>query len=171
MPAGLAAGGFGFAAPACCLFATYVSLPQRALIFAAPTQSRQPTRPEHHMLFGFDVRHGRQIIAALLGSLMIWLAVALPNSAVASLSDPLPLAPIESRMLLDGAGGRFQSFSLIEASLVASGVNSPAELNRLNQKYLGWLSDARAIAAQSQTDEARAKAIYAFMHRRILTAH
>ncbi len=117
------------------------------------------------MLARLAVRFAAVIFAGLV------IFAVRPTRAAVSLADPLPLPRIESRMLLDASAGRFQNFSLIQAALVASGVNSPGELTRLNQKYLDWLADARQFAGREPTELAQAKALFKFLHSRILTAH
>jgi tetratricopeptide (TPR) repeat protein len=92
-----------------------------------------------------------------------------PASAAVSFPDPLPNSPLESRMLADPAAGQFRQFTLIEAALVASGVDRPDELERFRQRYVVWRDAARQICRSQKSPERRAELLFDFMHREILT--
>lgn len=92
-----------------------------------------------------------------------------PARAAISFPDPLALSPLEARMLVDSAGGGFRHFSLIDAALVASGVNREAALDEYRQKYAAWSAEARSIVDRETAPLDRARALFQFMHREILT--
>ncbi|HEY2148127.1 MAG TPA: hypothetical protein VGH32_09330 [Pirellulales bacterium] len=96
------------------------------------------------------------------------LAPRLALSAI-SFPDPLPLTPLEARMLVDAADGGFRQFSLIDAALVASGVNREPALDEYRQKYAAWSAEARSVVDRETAPLDRARALFQFVHREILT--
>jgi tetratricopeptide (TPR) repeat protein len=124
------------------------------------------------------LRHEIPFMATLRRRITKWSAVlafaaALCASRVSraaiSFPDPLPLAPLEAQMLVDAADGGFRQFSLLDAALVASGANSEAALETDRQKLAAWSAEARRVAASEASPLQRARAIFEFMHREILT--
>jgi tetratricopeptide (TPR) repeat protein len=92
-----------------------------------------------------------------------------PLLAAVSFPDPLPLSPLESRMLADPAAGQFRQFTLIEAALVASGFDRADEFEHYRQRYAEWRDEARRICRSEKSPERRAELLFDFMHREILT--
>ncbi|HKD35614.1 MAG TPA: tetratricopeptide repeat protein [Pirellulales bacterium] len=98
--------------------------------------------------------------ASLFGARFLRAAVSFP--------DPQPLAPLEAQMLVDAADGKLGRFSLIDAALVASGANRET-LDLYRQKYAGLSAAAQHLAERQTTPLARARALFEFLHREILT--
>ena len=71
-------------------------------------------------------------------------------------------------MLVDPAAGRFQEFSLIEAALIASGVDKASKLESYERKYAAWLTAVRHITQSKESSLSRAEVLFEFMHREIL---
>ncbi len=114
------------------------------------------------------VRRSRVYFFAALAFAVPSLSPLLAEAAI-SFPDPLPLAPLEARMLVDAADGGFRQFSLIDAALVASGVNREAALDEYRQKYAAWSAEARSVVDRETAPLDRARALFQFMHREILT--
>jgi tetratricopeptide (TPR) repeat protein len=91
------------------------------------------------------------------------------SQAAISFPDPLPLAPLEAQMLVDAADGGFRQFSLMDGALVASGASNEAPLDAYRQRFTAWCSEARRVAANEEWPLDRARAVFEFMHREILT--
>jgi tetratricopeptide (TPR) repeat protein len=99
----------------------------------------------------------------------LWVAVSSPRlPAAVAFPDPVSLAPLESRMLADPTDGEFRRFSLIEAALVASGVERGDELDRYAEKYAVWLEQTRRNCRREKSQLRQAEALFEFMHRQIL---
>ena len=89
--------------------------------------------------------------------------------AAISFPDPLPRAPLEARMLVDPAAGKFQQFSLIEAALIASGVDRVPKLESYERKYAAWVAAVRRLTQNEESSLRRAEVLFEFMHREILS--
>ncbi len=111
----------------------------------------------------------RAIALAIVG--LVAGCAARRSSAAVDFPDPRPLSPVEARMLADGAGGTFHRFSLIDAALVASGIERDADRARYRRKYALWRDAARRSIAAEPSPLRRAAALFAFMHRKILTGN
>ncbi len=94
-------------------------------------------------------------------------ATALRLGGAAALAEN-GLTSLERRLFSDAADGRLDEFSLLTASLVASGVESPEVLGQY-QKRLDALA-AELERSDPSTDDGRknVEAIFGFLHRRIL---
>jgi tetratricopeptide (TPR) repeat protein len=120
--------------------------------------------------FGMHARKHEYRFCRLAG-LAIVLAILGPQALPAAVSfpDPLPLAPLEARMLVDPARGEFRHFSLVEGALVASGVERGAALESYERKYAAWSEAARRLAEREDSPLRRAETLFEFVHREILT--
>ncbi|HEV2971026.1 MAG TPA: tetratricopeptide repeat protein [Pirellulales bacterium] len=107
--------------------------------------------------------------AALAIGCLLAISGSQPAHAAVGFPDPLPLSPLESRMLADPVAGQFQQFTLIEAALVASGVDRADDLERYRQRYIEWRDQARQISEHEQSPGRRSEALFEFMHGEILT--
>ena len=103
---------------------------------------------------------GLAIASLILAPCASWGAISFP--------DPLPRAPLEARMLVDPADGKFQQFSLIEAALIASGVDRASKLESYERKYAAWLSAVRRLTKNEESPLRRLEVLFEFMHREIL---
>src|ERR1700676_4112610 len=94
--------------------------------------------------------------------------VARHANAAVEFTDPLPLGPLEAKLLADAADGRFQNFTLIAAALGASGVAEGEQLGPYHKGYLAWLVRAREACSPLDPPAMRAQKIFELMHREIL---
>ncbi len=79
-----------------------------------------------------------------------------------------PLCPIESRLFADAADRHLGEFGLLEAGLVASGVECPEQLKHYQEQF-GVLVEQLADMVQGQPDPRdKAATIFEFLHRRVL---
>lgn len=90
------------------------------------------------------------------------------SRAALSFPEPLPLAPLEARMLVDPADGKFQQFSLIEAALIAGGVERASKLEFYERKYASWVVAVRRLAQSEESSLRRVEVLFEFMHREVL---
>jgi tetratricopeptide (TPR) repeat protein len=114
-----------------------------------------------------------------LRSARIWLLLIafcgvaiLANAVLAAeveLSDPCPPTPLEAAMLSDAGNGRFAHHTLIEAALVAGGIDRPDRSQAYRRKYEACRDAARAACREQQSPRDRAQIILEYMHREILT--
>jgi tetratricopeptide (TPR) repeat protein len=95
-------------------------------------------------------------------------ANAAPANSI-ELSDPSAPTPLEAALLADAGSGQFASHTLIEAALVASGVDRPDQLQTYRRKYDVCRDAARIVCGQQESSRERAHTILEFMHREILT--
>jgi tetratricopeptide (TPR) repeat protein len=110
------------------------------------------------------------------------LACAADDVAALLRSPPgldIPLHPLDVRIACDAADGKLDEFSLPAAALVAAGVHDPEVLAQYEQQFDAWgdelgrdlrrrtVSGSRGAIAG--TPRERARAIFEFLHRRILT--
>jgi tetratricopeptide (TPR) repeat protein len=80
------------------------------------------------------------------------------------------LNPLEIRLFEDAADGRLDQHSLLAATLIASGVEQPQTLRKLEARLDGWVAALSAEGRVTGTPQEQAQAIFEFMHRQILTA-
>jgi tetratricopeptide (TPR) repeat protein len=106
----------------------------------------------------------------IVGLTIASLILAPPSARAAfNFPDPSPLAPLEARMLADPSAGNFQQFSLIEAALIASGVDQVSKLESYERKYAAWLAAVRRLSRSKESSLRRAEVLFEFMHREILS--
>jgi tetratricopeptide (TPR) repeat protein len=102
----------------------------------------------------------------------VLLAAGVATAAEKDASDtPLhySLTPLEQRLFADAADGRLHDFSLLEAALVASGVDDPASLAHYRRQVDRWVESLRRSGAVRGTPRQQARAIFEFLHRNVLT--
>jgi tetratricopeptide (TPR) repeat protein len=78
--------------------------------------------------------------------------------------------PLERRLFADAADGRLDEHDLLEAALVASGVQEADSLRRYRQRYAALVEELRQSGNLATTPRQQAQAVLEFMHRRILVA-
>lgn len=87
--------------------------------------------------------------------------------------EPLPfsygLTPLEQRLFADAADGRFDRFTLLDAALVASGVDDTAILERDRAQFDGWVERLRHSDTVRGTARQKARAVFDFLHHSVLT--
>ena len=77
----------------------------------------------------------------------------------------LPLAPDEARMIADVKDGRFKTWKLEEAGLVASGVAEPRERAARLKEFAAWVAAARA---KGKDPRAQGEALLLSLHGKAL---
>ncbi|MBN2024597.1 MAG: hypothetical protein JW809_17595 [Pirellulales bacterium] len=77
---------------------------------------------------------------------------------------------LEAALLADAADGRLDRFSLLAAALVAGGVTDPGTLRRYENRVAGYVDEFRRSPAAAAPPWHRARALFEFMHGRILHA-
>ncbi len=78
------------------------------------------------------------------------------------------LNAIERELFADADAGRLGRFSLLEAALVASGVDSPEVLNRYERRLDGYTDQLKQSHPPSGDGREEAQAVFEFLHCRIL---
>jgi tetratricopeptide (TPR) repeat protein len=76
---------------------------------------------------------------------------------------------LEKRLLEDAADGRWHQHTLLAAALLASGVNRPDALQGYQRQVAGLVAELRRSGEVAGPPLEQARAIFEFMHRRILT--
>lgn len=84
-----------------------------------------------------------------------------------SLSEP------EHRLLEDARDGQFDHHTLLEAALIAGGVEDAAVRGRYQQQFDCWVkeikSESQSLLNQKSSEQELARCIFEYMHRTILT--
>jgi len=80
------------------------------------------------------------------------------------------LNSLEERLFADAANGRLHEHSLLDAALVASGVEKVETLRHYQQQWAALVAELRRCGASSGSPRQQAEMIFDFMHRRILRA-
>jgi tetratricopeptide (TPR) repeat protein len=107
-------------------------------------------------------------------SIQLLLLLAVSDSApVAPALEPWqlePASPLEAQLLEDMADGQLQQFSLLEAALIASGVDSPTVLTSYTERFSVILQRSFEVP-QDQVPDAghEARAILDWLHHHVLT--
>ncbi len=104
----------------------------------------------------------------LIALAVVWL-VALPVFA-----DPVDLShasELERQLFADARDGTLDDFSMIDAALIASGLPDGEALALYRKKYRSLLSGARRIANREETDYARARSVFVYLHKKILQTY
>ena len=78
------------------------------------------------------------------------------------------VCPLEKRLFADAADGRLDDFSLLEAALIASGVEDPQTLQPYRRQQAALLAELRGSGKLAGPARQRARALFEFMHRRVL---
>lgn len=71
-------------------------------------------------------------------------------------------------MFADAADGRLDEFSLLDAALVASGVDNADSLRHYQQKAAALVAQLRSLAALAETPHQQVEAVFEFLHRQVL---
>ena len=83
------------------------------------------------------------------------------------------LCEAEHRLLDDARDGQFDNYTLLDAALIAGGVNDLAQLGRYQQQFEGWVEAIRErsqeLREKDSSDQAMARFVFEYMHREILT--
>jgi tetratricopeptide (TPR) repeat protein len=102
------------------------------------------------------------------GSVEVSIKPAIPRSPYHAFEGTLN--PLEVRLFDDAAEGRLDNHSLLAATLIASGVDQPQVLRRLDAQLSAWTDELARSGRLAGPPQEQAQAIFEFMHRRILTA-
>lgn len=78
------------------------------------------------------------------------------------------LSSLERSLFSDAADGRLDEFSLLTASLVASGVQSPELLGQYQKRFDALVVELKGSDPPTDDDRNNVEAIFGFLHRRIL---
>lgn len=103
----------------------------------------------------------------LVGTLV--LLTVLPASAT-----PIDLSnatSLEKSLFDDARDGQLDSYSMIDAAFIASGLPDEDALGAYRQKYSSLLAGARRLAGREETDYARAKAAFDYLHSKLLRTY
>jgi hypothetical protein len=79
-----------------------------------------------------------------------------------------PASILEQRLFADAADGRLDEFSLLDAALIASGVNDTAELGRYREQMLAWAVELNRNGGGDGSPRRQVEGIFAFLHGKIL---
>jgi tetratricopeptide (TPR) repeat protein len=78
------------------------------------------------------------------------------------------LTRLEQRLFVDAGDGALDEFSLLAASLIASGENRIENLDRYEKSLARWIQELRPSIDFGQPMEKNAEKVFSFMHRRML---
>ena len=78
------------------------------------------------------------------------------------------LTLLERDLFSDAVDGRFDRFMLLEAALVASGVDDSIVLRRYRKQFDGWTEQLRRGGTVQGTGRQKARAIFEFLHHDVL---
>ena len=78
------------------------------------------------------------------------------------------LTGLEQRLFADAADGRLDEHSLLDAALVASGVDRAEALQRYARQRDALVEELRPLISPTQTPRRQAEVVFEFMHRRVL---
>jgi tetratricopeptide (TPR) repeat protein len=102
----------------------------------------------------------------ILAALML---VAVPLSA-----EPVDLthaSQLERQLFADARDGALDDYTMIDAALIASGLPDEDALSLYRKKYKSLLSGARRIANREDTDYARARSVFEYLHKKTLETY
>jgi tetratricopeptide (TPR) repeat protein len=122
---------------------------------------------------------GMRLARLLLG--IVLLAVWLAAGGVASANDAADqprtsrllsldgqLCPLEERLFADASDGRLDEFSLLEAALVAGGVEDAGALEPYRRQQAALLGEIRRLGSLSDGPRRQAQIVLELMHDRLL---
>jgi tetratricopeptide (TPR) repeat protein len=75
---------------------------------------------------------------------------------------------LEQRLFVDAVDGRLDEFSLLDAALIASGVDNTAELGRYRERMAAWAEELRQKGGLDGSPRRQVEAIFEFLHGKIL---
>ena len=79
-----------------------------------------------------------------------------------------PLSDLEQRLFADAADGRLDNFSMLDAALIASGVDNSDALQRYRERISAWAELLRQNNLKNESPRRQAEAILEFLHGKIL---
>jgi len=105
----------------------------------------------------------------------LWLAAAEPGHGI-PVGEPRkgdylgPLSALEECLFADAADGQLDEFSLLEAALIAGGVQRPGELKRRRRQLAEMVEEFRRTGKVTGSARRRAETVLQLMHHRVLYA-
>jgi tetratricopeptide (TPR) repeat protein len=78
------------------------------------------------------------------------------------------LSVLEQQLFDDAADGRLDDFSLLDAALIASGVNDRAALKYYRERIAAWAGELRQFDHLDGSHRRKVEMIFEFLHRNIL---
>jgi tetratricopeptide (TPR) repeat protein len=84
------------------------------------------------------------------------------------LSTPLVFSPSERRLFVDAEDGQLDEHSLIEAALIAGGLDHPQDLARYRSRFDALCSELRRQITAETTVLNRIETIHRLLHQRVL---
>jgi len=123
-------------------------------------------------------RRSRSAIPSILALTGLLLSLCLAAQSAQALSNQKTIAPrgfsyalnpLEERLMADAADARKPHDALLNAALVASGVDSTTQLWREQQRFASLVDQLRRSGTVRGTVVQKARAIFEFMHRDVLT--
>lgn len=81
---------------------------------------------------------------------------------------PVEFKPLEQELLVDASDGLLNSFTLIDAGLIASGANSAIALSKSKRQFKHLQQHALLSIPYLMQQEQMAAEIYRYLHRRVL---
>jgi len=81
---------------------------------------------------------------------------------------PIDFKPLEQELLVDASDGLLNSFSLIDAGLIASGANSAVTLSKNKRQFKHLQQHALLSIPYLMQQDQMAAEIYRYLHRRVL---
>jgi tetratricopeptide (TPR) repeat protein len=98
-----------------------------------------------------------------------WL-VSAPTTGASELWRVEPASPLESQLWDDMADGQLQQFSLLQAALIASGVDSSAALESYAERFAAIQRQSTGMCPSDAADAVhRARVLLDWLHRHLLT--
>jgi tetratricopeptide (TPR) repeat protein len=79
-----------------------------------------------------------------------------------------PLSVLEQQLFTDAADGRLDDFSLLDAALIASGVDDTAALRHYRERIAAWAEELRQNNRMDGSHRRQVEVIFEFLHRNIL---
>jgi tetratricopeptide (TPR) repeat protein len=79
-----------------------------------------------------------------------------------------PLSVLEKRLFTNAADGRLDDFSLLDAALIASGVDNSDELGRYRGRMAAWAEELKSSGGLNGSPRRQIEAIFDFLHSKIL---
>ncbi|HZZ28098.1 MAG TPA: hypothetical protein VFE46_08855 [Pirellulales bacterium] len=84
------------------------------------------------------------------------------------LTNALDFSLVERELFLDCADGGLHRLSLVDAALIASGVEDAAGMNRYRQQFFAACDEAAALAMHAESPLLRIEIIHHVLHERLL---
>jgi tetratricopeptide (TPR) repeat protein len=91
----------------------------------------------------------------------------IPTNELRFVIEP-PFSGLEQKLFADAGDGRLDDFSLLDAAMIAGGVDNIDELNRCRERIAAWADQLRQGGKLGQSPRQQVEAIFEFLHREIL---